>query len=211
MRRGPDGASAAMLRSKTAVGVEQLLRAIAAHPRLEQPEMLGIGARRRSAESGGRETCLRSAGRRRSSGRSSPSASPGRSSATWDATSRRRVRAAVWMSRIGLQHARRASAPSPRAAARDRRLRRSAAPSRSRAAAARARCVECAPAPSGSRSCSRSGAGSAAPRRRWPGLRNLFECHAVASGPVSASPSPITQAAIRSGLSNTAPKAWLNE
>ena len=41
--------------------------------------------------------------------------------------------------------------------------------------------------------------------------RNLFECQAVASGPVSASPSPTTQATINSGLSNTAPNAWLSE
>jgi hypothetical protein len=33
----------------------------------------------------------------------------------------------------------------------------------------------------------------------------------VAKGPVSASPSPTTQAAIRPGLSNTAPNAWLSE
>ena len=39
------------------------------------------------------------------------------------------------------------------------------------------------------------------------GLRNLLLCHAAANGPVSASPSPTTQAAIKSGLSNTAPKA----
>ena len=37
------------------------------------------------------------------------------------------------------------------------------------------------------------------------GLRNLFECQLAASGPVSASPSPITQAAISPGLSKTAP------
>ncbi len=43
------------------------------------------------------------------------------------------------------------------------------------------------------------------------GFRNLLECQAVASGPVSASPSPTTQAAIRSGLSKTAPNAWLSE
>ena len=43
------------------------------------------------------------------------------------------------------------------------------------------------------------------------GLRNLLECQAVARGPVSASPSPTTQAAIRSGLSITAPKAWARE
>ena len=39
------------------------------------------------------------------------------------------------------------------------------------------------------------------------GFKNLFECQLVANGPVSASPSPITQAAIKSGLSKTAPKA----
>src|ERR1039458_7033240 len=43
------------------------------------------------------------------------------------------------------------------------------------------------------------------------GSRNLLECHAVARGPVSASPSPTTQATTRLGLSNTAPKEWLSE
>ena len=43
------------------------------------------------------------------------------------------------------------------------------------------------------------------------GSRNLFECQLVASGPVSASPSPTTHATTRSGLSNAAPNAWLNE
>ena len=43
------------------------------------------------------------------------------------------------------------------------------------------------------------------------GLTNLLPCHAVASGPVSASPSPTTQAAMRSGLSITAPKACASE
>ena len=42
-------------------------------------------------------------------------------------------------------------------------------------------------------------------------IQELVECQAVASGPVSASPSPMTQATIRSGLSNTAPNAWLSE
>ena len=37
--------------------------------------------------------------------------------------------------------------------------------------------------------------------------RNLVMCHDVASGPVSASPSPTTAATIRSGLSNAAPHA----
>jgi len=35
--------------------------------------------------------------------------------------------------------------------------------------------------------------------------QNLFECQLVASGPVSASPSPTTAATIRSGLSKAAP------
>ena len=43
------------------------------------------------------------------------------------------------------------------------------------------------------------------------GFMNLLPCQDVASGPVSASPSPTTQAAIRSGLSATAPKAWERE
>src|SRR3954453_9410136 len=48
--------------------------------------------------------------------------------------------------------------------------------------------------------------GSTAPSRA--GLRNLLPCHPVASAPVSASPSPTTQATIRSGVANAAPKAW---
>ena len=43
------------------------------------------------------------------------------------------------------------------------------------------------------------------------GSRNLLDCHAVAKDAVSASPSPMMQATIRSGLSNAAPKAWLSE
>jgi hypothetical protein len=43
------------------------------------------------------------------------------------------------------------------------------------------------------------------------GSRNLLECQAVASGPVSASPSPTTQATTRFGLSSAAPYAWASE
>src|SRR4051795_10339624 len=39
------------------------------------------------------------------------------------------------------------------------------------------------------------------------GFRNLLECQLVASGPVSASPSPTTQATTNSGLSKAAPNA----
>ena len=39
------------------------------------------------------------------------------------------------------------------------------------------------------------------------GLMNLLDCHEVASGPVSASPSPTTAATIKSGLSKMAPVA----
>ena len=72
--------------------------------------------------------------------------------------------------------------------------------SRSRRTGSPARSRRCAPGPSGWRSCSRSDAGSAAPRRRCAGLRNLLECQEVASGPVSASPSPMTQATIEIGI-----------
>lgn len=43
------------------------------------------------------------------------------------------------------------------------------------------------------------------------GFINLFNCQDVASGPVSASPSPTTTVAIKSGLSNIAPKPCTNE
>ena len=39
------------------------------------------------------------------------------------------------------------------------------------------------------------------------GLIILFKCHDAARGPVSLSPSPTTQAAIKFGLSKTAPYA----
>jgi hypothetical protein len=42
-------------------------------------------------------------------------------------------------------------------------------------------------------------------------IEKLVGMPAVASGPVSASPSPTTQATMRSGLSNTAPNEWLSE
>lgn len=42
------------------------------------------------------------------------------------------------------------------------------------------------------------------------GSMYLKPCHAVAVGPVSASPSPTTQHTTRSGLSMTAPKAALS-
>src|SRR4026209_1299294 len=45
--------------------------------------------------------------------------------------------------------------------------------------------------------------GSTAPSRI--GLMNLFECQDVASGPVSASPSPMTQATMTPGLAGAMP------
>jgi len=39
----------------------------------------------------------------------------------------------------------------------------------------------------------------------------LFPCQAVASGPVSASPSPTIVVTIKFGLSNTAPKECASE
>ncbi len=43
------------------------------------------------------------------------------------------------------------------------------------------------------------------------GLMNLLTCQDVAKGPVSASPSPITVAAIRLGLSKIAPAPCSSE
>ena len=40
------------------------------------------------------------------------------------------------------------------------------------------------------------------------GSTNLLECQLAASGPVSASPSPMTQNTTRSGSSKAAPNAW---
>ena|GEM_PF-6288691 len=51
--------------------------------------------------------------------------------------------------------------------------------------------------------------GSIAPS--FTGLIKAFENQLVASGPVSASPSPTTAAQITSGLSNIAPVPWLIE
>ena len=77
-------------------------------------------------------------------------------------------------------------------------------------AAARPR-DRCARAPSDWRSCTSSGAGSAGRRRRGAGLRKRVPFHDPSSGPVSASPSPTTQATSRSGLSMAAPNAWISE
>ena len=43
------------------------------------------------------------------------------------------------------------------------------------------------------------------------GQNTWEEAESTLNGPVSASPSPTTQAAIRLGLSATAPKAWARE
>ena len=43
------------------------------------------------------------------------------------------------------------------------------------------------------------------------GLIILFICQDAANGPVSASPSPTTHVAIKSGLSKTAPNAWAKQ
>ena len=210
IRRSPRGASAASSgrgrrRRRTAppAGSD-------AHPVLELAQVLGIGPRPRPAAPGASARCPRPAGRRPSSGPVQPfgvrstiigHARPGQ-------VRRRLRRAPAWIGRgsapidrvgIGGRASCRCTAAGRRPSTVDRLV----------AVAAQQR-VELVvagsgPAPSGWRSCSRSGAGSAAPRRRAAGLRNLLECQLAASGPVSASPSPTTQATIRSGLSNAAP------
>ena len=188
--------------------VEELLGPVAPQPVLELAQVLGVVARRRASGT----WCERHVP---STGRPSTSFGPvqpfgvrrtiigqrGRS-----ARRRRAPRAGSPRSRRAPRRARRrtAGAPPPGSSTRDDEDRAaSRSPRRARAARSRGS----ARARSGSRSCSRSGAGSAARRRRVRGLRNLFECQLAASGPVSASPSPTTQATSRSGLSNAAPKA----
>ena len=67
------------------------------------------------------------------------------------------------------------------------------------------------PAASGWRSCTGSARGSAAPRRRAPGAGTWPRASWSPAGPVSASPSPTTQNATRSGWSSTAPNACSSE
>ena len=83
MRRSPVGRE--RLRARAAGRpslVEQLLGPVAAHPRLELPQVLGVVAQRPAAAPGARATCPRPAGRRPPSARSSPSACAARSSAS---------------------------------------------------------------------------------------------------------------------------------
>jgi hypothetical protein len=87
----PLGASSASSGIQRPVLVEQLLRPVALHPALELREVLGVLAGSRAAP-GASGTCLRPAGRRPPSGRSSPWASAARSSASAGAWRRRRAR-----------------------------------------------------------------------------------------------------------------------
>ena len=205
MRRSPFGASSASSAHQPAVLVEQFFGPVAPHPLFEHLQMLGLASPTPQAAPGASETCLRSV-------LPSTAFGPGPSfrRAQHDHRPARALlepvlpRVALNASNLGddrvERRGHRADASRP-----DRRLRRNRACSRSRETALRVLRAECAPARSGWRSCSRSNAGSAAPRHRATGLRNLFECQLAASGPVSASPSPTTQRDQQSGLSNAAP------
>ena len=201
-------ARAARARSLPSAG-EQLLGLVAAHPLLRAAAGARVSPRAATAAPDASASCLRPACRRLRSGPVQPfgvcSTSIGQRGRSLEAVACARR---VWISRMrsmmrsSVRAIARCVASLARLLVDEERLVAVAA-----AAAASALRAECARAPSGSRSCSRSNAGSAAPRHRAPGLRNLFECQLVASGPVSASPSPMTQATIRSGLSNAAPYA----
>ncbi len=172
--------------------VEQLLGTIGAHPRLELLPVPAVGAdvsqrHLMGAEAAfGRKT-VDDLGTGPALRRAQHDHRPPRPPAP------RPERAADWISAIWSSARSRAAGQQLVDRRAGRRWRRPTAHSRSRAAAHRARRRRSAPAPSGWRSCSRSGARSAAPRRRARRSTNLFECQLAASGPVSASPSPTTQ------------------
>ena len=206
IRRSPAGASAPSSGAQRAALVEQLLGPVAAQPLLELGQVLRVACARPRAAPGASGRCPRPAGRRPPSGRSSPWACAARSSASAAARrsppSRARRR---WIAPISPTASSSASAMRWCIASGSLALDEERLVAVARRAAPRARRAGCARARWGWRSCSRSGAGSAARRRRVPGSRNLFECQLAASGPVSASPSPTTQQTSRSGLSNAAP------
>ena len=162
--------AAPALRSRASAGPRRrtILRPVALHPVFEQFDMLGLAPCRRSAP-GGRASSLRPSTRRPFWARSSPWGCAARSSAIAGRRSSRR-RAPPPGSPRSRRLPGRASPPSADASAAGRRPRQNAACSHSRATALRVARAGCGRGSSGWRSCSRSDAGSAAPRRRSPGL-----------------------------------------
>ena len=136
------------------VVVEQLLRPVAAHPRLERAEVLGIGRGPRPAAPGGPATCPPPAGRRPRPAPSSPWACAARSSATGAGSPLPPSASALDLGDL-VEDARRGWRPWPGAWPRARRPRRSRACGRSPAAGWPARRRRCGPARWGWRSCSR--------------------------------------------------------
>ena len=97
IRRSPSRRERGELGPQRAVLVEELLRAVAAHPGLEQPGRARGCPRARPAAPGARGTCPRPARRRPPWAPSSPSACAGRSSASAAGRrARRRGRAPGW-------------------------------------------------------------------------------------------------------------------
>ena len=203
---GPGGRGASLPSS-----VEQLFGLIAAQPGL-QAAGGAAGWVHVDGHLVGAEGALDRSGRPRPWGRSSPWGCAGRSWARWGGSSSPVSRALAWMRRIssdGTSPGRPAivwciffgSSPSTKQGSQPQ-------PWKKLVQLVRGRCGQKTVGLSILKPF-RCRMGSTAPSSA--GLRNLLECQAVARGPVSASPSPTTQAAIRSGLSSTAPKAWARE
>ena len=193
IRRSPSGASAASSGTSAPVVVEQLLGPVAAQPLLE----LAAGAPRssapRPAAPGARATCPRPAARRPRAARSSPSASGTRSSprggrrAPRSSSSAKRpwIESGVLVVEAGgeeerlvavaAQQRRELVLRDPREHGRVRDLVAVQVQDRQHA------------------------------RRRAPGSRTCSSASSSRAGPVSASPSPTTQATVRPGSSKAAP------
>ncbi len=205
MRRSPRGASSANSGNQFSVFVKEFFGFVASHPLFELPQMFGLARQLRRAEPDASETSLRSACHPPLSVPSSLSACAERSSAICGRSVKPFSRASV-LNRLDLGENRVERR-------RHQLMHRFGIVAfdevRLVAVADQQTCqffvAQSAPARSGWRFCSRSNAESAAPRRRAPGSEICSSANWPRARPVSASPSPMTQAAIKSGLSKTAP------
>ena len=192
MRFAPCGASARDRLDRPAVGVEELLRPVGPHPALERRQVLRVLARRPPAAPDGRARCPRPACRRRPSGPVQPfgvrrtiTGQRGRSPAPCSrASTLEPPDLGVGLVQRGgerLMHERRARRRRRRSdGGRSPRRRSLSSSSPMRASTVGFAIFQ----------PLRCRIGSTAPS--LAGSRNLFACQLAASGPVSASPSPIT-------------------
>lgn len=207
MRCSPVGAQRLEFGNQLAVFVEQLLRMVAAQPLLEHGQVLRAVHHQRHLMRAEAALDLLAVHVLRTS--PAPSGCAARSSGRSDGSCRRsRAHACGWRGFPQLRC--RACPPVRGVPSSAHRPRRNTASSRSPRAFCAAPLREYATAGSGWRSCSRSGAD----RQNNAVRHRIEELVAVPRGcqrAVSASPSPTTTVAIRSGLSSTAPKPCARE